>query len=75
MILSGTEQEDLMHTINTDNAYAEYSPGDEDDDDLDEDDDEDFDDLTDDGNNLHDVIVEENIDDADDDDHLPEEGF
>ena len=78
MNLSEAYKDDFIHTIDADDTYAEYTPGDDEDgdDDWDDEEDENFDDLAADENDLHEIIVEENIDDADDDDHLPgEEDF
>ncbi len=77
MILPGIEKEETIRTIDTDDTYTEFSPGEDDDSDIgwDDDDDEVFDDLADDENNLHDIIVENDIADPDDDDHLPDDDF
>ncbi|SHM45625.1 hypothetical protein [Mucilaginibacter sp. OK098] len=78
MILPGTEKEKIVHTISTDDTYTEFSPGGDDDsdgDDWDDEDDENFDDMADDENNLHDIIVEEDLEDPNDDDHLPDDDF
>ncbi|MDB4920617.1 hypothetical protein [Mucilaginibacter sp.] len=75
MILTGIEKESIIHTIDEDDTYVEFSPADEDGiaGDWNDEDDEDFDDLADDENDLHDIIVEEDIEDPDDDDHLPDD--
>jgi hypothetical protein len=75
MILTGIEKEKIIHTIDEDDTYAEFSPADEDGiaGDWNDGDDDDFDDLADDENDLHDIIVEEDIEDPDDDDHLPDD--
>jgi len=76
MTYSGTNKHETTHTIDTEDTYTAYTPGDDDlEGDWDDEDDEVFDDLADDREDLQDVIVEENIDDPDDDDHLPDESF
>jgi len=74
MIFPETEKERIIHTISEDDTYAEYGSGDDDQEgDWDDEEDESFDDTADDREDLHDIIVEEDIYDEDDDDHLPEE--
>ena len=77
MKLPGIEKEKIIHTIDEDDTYAEFSPADDDAiaGDWNNEDDEDFDDMADDENNLHDIIVEEDIADPDDADHLPDDDF
>jgi hypothetical protein len=74
MIFPEVEKERIIHTIGEDDTYAEYTPGDDDlEGDWDDEEDESFDDMAEDREDLHDIIVEEDIYDEDDDDHLPEE--
>jgi hypothetical protein len=69
------EKERSVYTLGPDDTYTEYQPGDDDDgdDSWDDEEDESFDDMAEDREDLHDIIVEEDIYDEDDDDHLPEE--
>ena len=62
-----------IDTIETRIPMLSYNEDEELEDDWDDDDDEVFDDLAADREDLHDIILENNIDDPEDDDHLPEE--
>jgi len=76
MTFPETEKQRIIHTIGEDDTYAEYSPDEDNlEDDWDDEEDESFDDMADDREDLHNIIVEENIGDEDDDDHLPDEDF
>ena len=77
MTYNEDDNNEITQTINIENTYAEYSPGGDDDleGDWDDEDDEVFDDMADDREDLHDIIIEDDIPDEEDDDHLPEDDF
>lgn len=75
MLYTENEKERII-TISADDTYAGYSTEDDDtEDDWEDEEDESFDDMAADRDDLHDIIVEENIYDEDNDDHLPEENI
>jgi len=74
MIFPETEKQRVIHSIGEDDTYAEYEGGEDDtESDWDDEEDESFDDMAGDREDLHEIIVEEDIYDEDDDDHLPDE--
>ncbi|MDO3641579.1 hypothetical protein [Mucilaginibacter sp. L3T2-6] len=73
MLYTENEKERII-TISGDDTYAGYSTEDDGaEGDWEDEEDESFDDMAADRDDLHDIIVEEDIYDEDNDDHLPEE--
>ncbi|HVW94658.1 MAG TPA: hypothetical protein VHA56_01650 [Mucilaginibacter sp.] len=77
MAFQSKQQDGLVETIDAEDTYTNHSPSGDDDfeGDWNDEDDEDFDDIAGDREDLHEIILENDIDDEEDDDHLPDDDF